>query len=997
MNSLRSLLCLALCVLASAAIVVALAGCGGGGSSSFGAIRDTDGDGIPDDQDNDLDGDGRLNQYDRDVDGDGLANWRDSDIDGDGTLNAADPTPYGPWLPAGQTLFVTQGVATVSFGDVPAGHEAGPAVITIQNDTVSSVAVRRVELAGTGAGAYRIDTSTLGSIPFVLGPGASRSFRAWYRPQAGVPALGRVEVDLQFGDTGVFLGVVHLLGQGNSPALLTSGAPSTMNFGDVPVGVVGGPGVATVRNDTSATWTLTDVRLTGTGGGTFEVDLAPLEAALPVAIPPGDQVSFHVTFTPRQGVPSLGELFVDLDSGAAQRSIALDLLGQGVAPSMTIVPSPAAFGAVLAGVEAATVEVRIRNEWYASGTLTLTGVSLLDDGGGAYTLDAVPPLPASIPPGGAPVTVRVRFAPAAGAFGPIEGRLRIEGNDPLIAVDHALVLEGDGAGWQRPLPEMPGDLQVAGPGFAPLPAHLAGSTRYVLRHAGSDGIFGGLVAPDDEIVVIDADPDGDPETPDARIVVRWGGLALSPAASCAPVDAGTGRHVFFVSPGLDSTLGTGDDTIHVLDTVSGLLRTLSCPSAGQHKSRPVVVDPDLSLVVVATGVGGGVLPSADTLLVYRNLLGNLNALAPDQSVALGVVVPDVHAALPVPVGRRAVVMPCADASDEPDFSDRALDDGNEGVVQVRNLLTGAQVSRLALERALARTPVPAPGDGFCRPVALSDTTVLVPTAGLDPLDPGDDEIVRVEGVGDPALVLGAARLAPGLDGLASRPVALGDGFYAFASTGADGVYGTADDALMRLDPAGAMALQGFGPGEPLAGQGGAGALLLPVGGGVVVATTGADHAVGTGDDRLLVLDPASAGPGSVRGALPVPGGLFDGGRTTPRSLAGPTAISPRFLAVLDRGPDGMEGTADDRLRVFRDKDGDGRFGTAADDLDLDGAFGAADAFDIPLPLADGARSPLAASPAGHLLLVEAGPGGVLGQHADDRPVLWWLRGAALLP
>lgn len=45
-------------------------------------VEDTDGDGIPDTQDND-------------IDGDGISNVADPDIDGDGITNPDDPTPYG--------------------------------------------------------------------------------------------------------------------------------------------------------------------------------------------------------------------------------------------------------------------------------------------------------------------------------------------------------------------------------------------------------------------------------------------------------------------------------------------------------------------------------------------------------------------------------------------------------------------------------------------------------------------------------------------------------------------------------------------------------------------------------------------------------------------------------------------------------------------------------------------------------------------------------------
>jgi hypothetical protein len=51
---------------------------------------DTDGDGIPNDEDDDIDGDGIPNGEDGDVDGDGIDNSNDHEIDGDGLDNKDD-------------------------------------------------------------------------------------------------------------------------------------------------------------------------------------------------------------------------------------------------------------------------------------------------------------------------------------------------------------------------------------------------------------------------------------------------------------------------------------------------------------------------------------------------------------------------------------------------------------------------------------------------------------------------------------------------------------------------------------------------------------------------------------------------------------------------------------------------------------------------------------------------------------------------------------------
>ncbi|GGG52353.1 hypothetical protein GCM10011374_13880 [Kocuria dechangensis] len=62
-------------------------------------IRDTDGDGKLDVDDDDIDGDGKTNDVDDDIDGDGKLNAVDDDIDGDGLLNEVDPDRDGDGKP----------------------------------------------------------------------------------------------------------------------------------------------------------------------------------------------------------------------------------------------------------------------------------------------------------------------------------------------------------------------------------------------------------------------------------------------------------------------------------------------------------------------------------------------------------------------------------------------------------------------------------------------------------------------------------------------------------------------------------------------------------------------------------------------------------------------------------------------------------------------------------------------------------------------------------
>lgn len=981
-------------------LACSLASCGGGGGQPAALHSgDLDQDGIPDDRDNDLDGDGSLNQFDSNVDGDLLANHLDRDADGDEVLNEDDDSPYGPWFPNPVTARVTDGQTTLNFGDVPLGQSAGPGEASIQNDTITPYTCTRVALVGSAGGAFTLDPSTLpgGGAPFSLPVGGTATFRVSFRPANHGAHLGRVEVDLRDSSSTQFTMVVHLLGMTPAPPLTPNGGGQSVNFGDVPVGVTAGPAVATVRNDTAFAYMVSRVALVGTGGGTFALDLSPLPGgAVPFTLDTNEEAAFHVRYTPNAGVPNVGRAEVDFQGPGGTFTVALDLFGQGIAPAISIVPRPVDMGTALSGAMTSRVAVEIRNEFFATGDLVVDAIDFADDLGGDLTLESVS-LPFTIAPGGPPVTAFVRYSPSASPLGARQGALRVHGNDPNGDVDQVVAVLGRAAGWTSPASPVATDLTLpSGPDSA-RPVRLANTRRAVVRSAGPNGVFGGALSSDDQIVVVDADPDGDPATNDARVIVRWSGFHLSPAPAGRPVDAGNGLHVFFLDGGLDGMLGTGDDTIRVLDTVSGTSRSLACPAAGSRKSRPVIVDPGTSRVVVATGVGGGILGSTDTLLVYENLLGDLGAVGPSDTIALGVVVPDLVACEPVVVAPDAVVMPAADAEGSADPSDRRLDDGDEGIVQAIGLGGTVDVHVIPLDRALAESEEPADGDAFSRPVVSGGGSILVATEGASAAVTTDDEVVRLDGAGTAGFAVAASVATGDLSGLASRPVPAGGATFVLAAPGPDGAYGTGDDRLVNVTATGAMSSADFGPGGALGGDGGAGSAPVVFGAGVLVPHAGPNAILGDSDDALVHVNPALSGATSVIGRLPIPGGMVVSTRATDTSACGAAILDVRFVLVADRGADGLDASGDEVFRVFYDRDGSGRLGEASDDLDLDGSFGASDAVVLSIGRIDGDHTPVLSLGDGHFLTLEPGPDGSFGTGEDDGITVRWLQESVTLP
>lgn len=88
---------------------------------------DLDGDGLSNHEDPDLDGDGVPNELDDDLDGDGLPNAADPDIDGDGRPNEEDPEQFVPAAPEAPSGPAAGKPAAGAPAGKPADTAPGPA------------------------------------------------------------------------------------------------------------------------------------------------------------------------------------------------------------------------------------------------------------------------------------------------------------------------------------------------------------------------------------------------------------------------------------------------------------------------------------------------------------------------------------------------------------------------------------------------------------------------------------------------------------------------------------------------------------------------------------------------------------------------------------------------------------------------------------------------------------------------------------------------------
>lgn len=196
------------------------------------------------------------------------------------------------------------------------------------------------------------------------------------------------------------------------------------------------------------------------------------------------------------------------------------------------------------------------------------------------------------------------------------------------------------------------------------------------------------------------------------------------------------------------------------------------------------------------------------------------------------------------------------------------------------------------------------------PLPLTPRSLLVGSRGPNgvPTD-ADDEILLVTDLDGAPTVTPLA--APGLPEFSPAPSRLSATRALALGSGADGVFGTADDVLHLLDDLGganaATPIEiGFLTDQhqsvpvPLAHD------------AIAMATLGPDGVVRTADDEIVVVSDLGGSNAITRLAAPF---------LTSNGSGRPAALSPTALVVASAGPDALQRTADDLLYVFRDLTG----------------------------------------------------------------------------
>src|SRR5580704_4567139 len=234
-----------------------------------------------------------------------------------GTGVTSDPTVASP--------------SSISFGQVPVGTSSTKTVVVTNNRswmvTISGFQTTGGEFSVSGP-----------ATPLTLAAGQSVTLSITFTPQSASLAGGSVFV------TGGHLNV-PFTGTGTAPtsAQLTV-APSSVNFGNVPVGTTA---------TQSITMSASGAAVTVSSDSSSNAQFALNGASFPLTIPAGQSLSMNVAFAPKSGGAASGSL--SFSSNASNSPAPASLTGTGTvtaSPQLAIAPALLNFGDVADGTTA---------------------------------------------------------------------------------------------------------------------------------------------------------------------------------------------------------------------------------------------------------------------------------------------------------------------------------------------------------------------------------------------------------------------------------------------------------------------------------------------------------------------------------------------------------------------------------------------------------------------------------------------------------------------
>ncbi|MES2660682.1 MAG: choice-of-anchor D domain-containing protein [Verrucomicrobiota bacterium] len=357
------------------------------------------------------------------------------------TSNDADENPFDIALTGNSVAFpeiaierangtaLTDAAASVVFSGITLGTTSAAETFTLRNSGNAALTNLAIVLNGAQASDFTFEGPAVTS----LAPGASTTFRVFFKPTAAGARNASISIasndadenpfDIALTGTGIAIPDISVASGTGNPF---PGSPASAGFGDVEIGSTSSVRTFTIANPGTAALTGLGLAVDGAHAGDFL-----LESTAATSLAPGASTTFMLTFKPTapgnrtatlhiaSNDPDTNPFNLVLSGNAvAVPRIALFRSGQPLATGGEAIH----FGNVDLGSVSASEPITIRNQ----GTAHLTNLTAVANGifGPDFSISALDASPLAP---GAETTFRISFKPSAA--GPRSAVLHLASND----------------------------------------------------------------------------------------------------------------------------------------------------------------------------------------------------------------------------------------------------------------------------------------------------------------------------------------------------------------------------------------------------------------------------------------------------------------------------------------------------------------------------------------------------------------------------------------
>ncbi len=299
---------------------------------------------------------------------------------------------------SGVVSAVSLSPSSLSFGNQALGTTSAAEVVTLSNTGGATLAI-----SGIGTSGDFTQSNNCGSS---AAAGANCTINVSFTPTASGMRNGMLTItDNASGSPQS----VSLTGTGAATAPVASASPSSLSFGNQPVGTVSSPQVVTLSNTGNATLSVSSIAASGDFAQTNNCGSS---------VAAGAHCTIDVTFAPTTSGTRSGTLSLADNAPGSPQSVSLSGSGILSAPTVSVSPLSLKFGNQPVGTTSAPQSVTLANT--GSGMLEISGISTTS-GSFAQVNNC-----GSVLAAGASCTVNVTFAPASS--GPLGGALLVADN-----------------------------------------------------------------------------------------------------------------------------------------------------------------------------------------------------------------------------------------------------------------------------------------------------------------------------------------------------------------------------------------------------------------------------------------------------------------------------------------------------------------------------------------------------------------------------------------